>query len=227
MPPVLGNPLSSVAELLDAHSGRVLVALAGLPGGGKSTAATYLAAAVNRRMGPGTAVALGMDGFHLPKAALRAMPDPEAAFSRRGAPWTFDVLGLAGRLGQLRTGYRQDAVAWPEFEHAVGDPVENATLVAPEVRLVIVEGLYLLCRQQAWSRVSESFEAGWYLDTPLETALDRLIKRHQAAWNISRDEALERVARNDRLNALIVRDTRSAASALLPDQPLEFWSSLA
>lgn len=222
----IDSPLTATTKLLESQEGRVLVAIAGLPGGGKSTVASLLGQAVNRKWGAGTAVALGMDGFHFSKADLRAMPDPEAAFARRGAPWTFDVEHLAARLAALRHGYTSETVPWPEFEHGVGDPVADATLVGSGVRLVIVEGLYLLSRNGAWEQVSGQFDARWYLDTPMPDAIERLVSRHQQAWNISREKALERVAQNDRLNALIVQDTKPNATAILADQPLEFWSAL-
>ncbi|HSN11722.1 MAG TPA: nucleoside/nucleotide kinase family protein, partial [Propionibacteriaceae bacterium] len=56
-------------ELLDLSSSRArtLIGICGAPGAGKSTLATLLVDAVNaaRR---GTAVAVGMDGFHLAKS---------------------------------------------------------------------------------------------------------------------------------------------------------------
>ena len=63
------------------------IAIAGETGSGKSTLAAHLADAFNATHSE-PMTALGMDGFHLPKAVLRAMPDPDAAFARRGAPWT-------------------------------------------------------------------------------------------------------------------------------------------
>ncbi|CAK0868732.1 unnamed protein product [Prorocentrum cordatum] len=58
----------------------LLVALAGPPGSGKSTAA----AALGELLGE-ACVVLGMDGFHSPLAALRARPDAEEAVYRRRA----------------------------------------------------------------------------------------------------------------------------------------------
>lgn len=220
------NPVESLLGLLSDNQGRTLVALAGLPGGGKSTLATLLVDRVNALTAPGTAVALGMDGYHFPKATLRQMPDPEAAFARRGAPYTFDVQGLAARLKLVKSGYQSETVFWPEFEHAVGDPAEDATSIPPEARLVLVEGLYLLQDSEGWSAVRSQFDIAWYLDTPFEVALERLIRRHQQAWNISREAALERVAKNDRLNALTVLESRPNADALIVDRSLEAWNQI-
>ncbi len=208
-PPVLEQPVQRLLSLLRAGGPRRMIALAGLPGAGKSTLAARLAVAVNAQAGPGAIVALGMDGFHLSRAELRHLPDPDAALVRRGAPWTFDPDALARRLHDVRAAAGRAAVPWPGFEHKIGDPVEGAELVVPAARLVLVEGLYLLCRDDGWQAVHEAFDERWYLDTPLDLALARLSRRHQAVWGLSPEAAEARIAANDRLNAEIVR----AASA--------------
>ena len=205
------EPLQTLLARLTLDAPRALIALAGLPGSGKSTLAAYLAAEVNAIAGPGTMAALGMDGFHLPKAALRQMPDPEAAFARRGAPWTFDVPALVSRLHELRGAAGRSAVGWPGFQHEIGDPVEDALAVAPTTRLILVEGLYLLHSEDGWEELCSLWDERWYLDTPMETAMERLTERHRTAWGLTRAEAERRVAANDRLNAEIVARTRSRA----------------
>lgn len=209
MVPLLDDPVGRLLARLSSDAPRALVALAGVPGSGKSTLAARLAAEVNTALGPGTMAALGMDGFHLPQAALRRMPDPDAAFARRGAPWTFDVPALAARLRALRDAAGD--VPWPEFRHEIGDPVEGAQTVGPETRLVLVEGLYLLHPLDGWEALGPLWDERWYLDTPLEVAMTRLADRHIAAWGMTRAEAERRIAANDRLNAQIVARTCDAA----------------
>ena len=86
-PARLADPLGELLALLDsaphvAGTGqRLVVALAGLPGSGKSTVAHRWAQAINALRGANTALVLGMDGFHLPRAQLAQMPDPQAALS--------------------------------------------------------------------------------------------------------------------------------------------------
>ena len=211
MPPLLNNPTQTLLARLTPDAPRTLVALAGLPGSGKSTLAAYLAAEVNAIAGPGTMATLGMDGFHLPKAALRQMLDLDAAFARRGAQWTFDVPALVTRLHELREASGRSAVGWPGFQHEIGDPVEDALAVAPMTRLILVEGLYLLHSEDGWEELGPLWDERWYLDTPMETAMERLTERHRTAWGLTRAEAERRVAANDRLNAEIVARTRSRA----------------
>lgn len=215
-PPFLHDPVEHLLSALQrTPQRRWIVGIAGLPGSGKSTIAQALATAVNQAAGAPVAMALGMDGFHLTRAQLRAFPDPETALLRRGAPWTFDPQGLAQRLAVLRSQPMQ-TLTWPGFEHGVGDPVADALQVPPSVRLVLLEGLYLLHDDHGWN-LRGAMDACWFLDVPRDVAMARLAARHQAAWGITRDEALSRIARNDGLNAETVWRSRARADALVAD----------
>lgn len=212
MPYKLHDPVAHLLGLLVPHSGtperRILIALAGLPGSGKSTVAIRLAETVNTRARAGVMVALGMDGFHFSKVALARFPDPVEALKRRGAPWTFDAGALAQRLLDLR--HQETPVRWPDFEHGVGDPVADAITILPSARIVLVEGLYLLHDDHGWQH-AHLFDECWFLDVPMEVAMDRLVQRHMTANHQSREVALRRLAVNDRLNADIVQRSRERA----------------
>jgi pantothenate kinase len=218
--PTITQPAAQLLALLEAHpSRRTVVGIVGLPGSGKSTIAAQLAAEVNAQAGPGTVLALGMDGFHLSRAALAQLPDPAVALARRGAPWTFDPAGLAQRIAALRTASLEPAatpVLWPAFDHSVGDPQEDAVAIGPATRLVLVEGLYLLHRAHGWN-LHGLLDACWYLDVPMAVAMQRLVARHQAAWGLSVAQAEARLALNDSLNADTVALTRDRADGLLPN----------
>ena len=212
-PALLADPVGHLLTLLQAPSRRIVMGLVGLPGSGKSTTAARLADEVNVRAGAGTMVVLSMDGFHLTRAALARFPDPAAALRRRGSPWTFDPSALAHRLRSLREsppGAHQPAVKWPGFEHGVGDPVEDAVTVAPSTRLVMLEGLYLLHRSDGWN-LSGLLDECWYLDVPMDVALQRLADRHMATWGLTRADAEARIAVNDGLNAQTVLASRPLA----------------
>jgi pantothenate kinase len=218
---LLADPVGHLLTLLQTPSRRIVMGLVGLPGSGKSTTATHLVDEVNARAGAGTAVALGMDGFHLTRAALAQFADPAAAVRRRGSPWTFDAAGLASRLKALRevsSGADKPPVMWPGFEHGVGDPVEDAVTIAPSTRLVLLEGLYLLHRADGWN-LSGLLDECWYLDVPMDVAMQRLTARHRATWNLTQAEAEARIAVNDRLNAEIVLQSQERADRLVAGLP--------
>jgi len=207
--------ITRLLSRLNPDAPRALIALAGLPGSGKSTLADALATTVNAVAGPESLIVLSMDGFHLTKAQLRQMPDPDAALARRGAPWTFDLRALIARLRALRESAGDSDVFWPDFSHGVGDPVEDAQIVKAQAQVILVEGLYLLHQADGWDGVSEMFDERWYLDTPREIALERLARRHMSASGLTRAQAEARVALNDSLNAEIVSHSRQFADFLL------------
>ncbi|KAJ1756685.1 hypothetical protein LPJ54_006726, partial [Coemansia sp. RSA 1824] len=72
---------------------RLIVAVSGTPGSGKSLLSARICAEANRQAGKDADVCtvLPMDGFHLSRAQLLELPDPDEAQRRRGAHWTFDA----------------------------------------------------------------------------------------------------------------------------------------
>src|SRR3954454_20161878 len=109
-------------RILEARRGGWLVAIAGVPGAGKSTVAAAMAARV-----PG-AVVVPMDGYHLPRASLTA-----DGLARRGAPDTFDPDALRADLLRLR---QAGEGVFPSFDHAAQDPQPGAIVVPPGAPLV-------------------------------------------------------------------------------------------
>jgi pantothenate kinase len=230
LPPLLVDPVARLVSLCRAApvARRLVVGLAGVPGAGKSTRAEALVAQVNQVLGAGTARVIGMDGFHLTRARLAGFPDPAAALARRGAPWTFDPAALALRLRAIRdlpwqgadaaSAGAQPGLAWPGFSHGTGDPVEGAITIPASVRLVLLEGLYLLHRDDGWD-LSGLMDECWYLHLPLAQAMERLALRHMATRGIDRAQAMARIDGNDRLNAGIVAASRHRADWWIADQP--------
>lgn len=69
---------------------RILVGLCGVPGSGKSQLASHVESRLNVVAGKEVAIVVGMDGWHLSRAQLDTLPDPQLAKDKRGAEWTFD-----------------------------------------------------------------------------------------------------------------------------------------
>lgn len=225
----IADPVAQLLALLPAPGQpRVVVGLVGLPGAGKSTQAQAWARRVNAQAGAGVVQAVGMDGFHLRLAELAQLPPPHNELLRRGAPWTFDAAKLARSLQALHLQDGADSPAtvhWPAFDHAVGEPVEQAIAIDPATRLVLVEGLYLLLPEPPW-QLQGLMHPVWFLDEDMDTAMQRLVQRHCLSWDLSEAEALARIARNDRLNAEIADQTRSLAHALVAPVALDDFQPL-
>ncbi len=214
----LNDPIARLVGLARHAERRHIIGLSGVPGSGKTTLAARWLEGVRRAAGEGAMIVLGMDGFHLSRAELRALPNPDEAFARRGAPWTFDPAAMADRLRALHDGFRRSTVDWPDFEHGVGDPVEGAHRIPPEVAIVMVEGIYTALTGGDWGEVHAQFDEQWYLDVPWSEAAPRLVARHMSAWNMTEDKATRRAESNDRVNAELVERGRALANWLVYPQ---------
>jgi pantothenate kinase len=101
------------------------------------------------------------DGFHYTRAALSSFSDPDFAFRKRGAPFTFDVNALLQHVEALRkspvTACDEPELLFkaPSFDHAVGDPVPNAISISSRCRVVIIEGNYTLLNEKPWNRIAD------------------------------------------------------------------------
>ncbi|XP_050237512.1 putative uridine kinase C227.14 [Mercurialis annua] len=228
---------SSMDEIYDALAERILptaaaaynpnkkhiVGLAGPPGSGKSTIASEVVRRVNKLWPqkassfdsqvdpPDVATVLPMDGFHLYRSQLDAMENPEEAHARRGAPWTFAPNLLLQRLKQLRN---EGSIYVPSFDHGVGDPVEDDIFVSLQHKVVIVEGNYLIMGEGEWNDVSSMFDEKWFVDVNLDTAMERVLKRHISTGKPP-DVAKWRIAYNDRPNAELIIKSKNRADLII------------
>ena len=146
---------------------RLMVAIAGPPGAGKSTFAEAL---VRELTASGeSAVVVPMDGFHFDDVILQA----RGQRSRKGAAFTFDSAGLEVLLQRIRQ--RGEDVAIPIFDRALELSRAGAAIVSAETRFVLVEGNYLLLRDEPWCRLHGLFDFRVFLDVPISELQRRLL----------------------------------------------------
>jgi len=181
---------------------RTLLGITGAPGAGKST---YAAAELARR-GPAAAV-LPMDGFHLPQAELVRLGRRD----RMGAPDTFDVDGFVATLEALRTG---GDVRAPGFDRTIEEPVPDAIAIGAGIRIVLVEGNYLLHDRDGWERVRPLLDRVLFLAPDDDVRRARLVARH-VAFGKTPAEAEAWVARSDDPNAALIAATAARADEVI------------
>ncbi|MGN6611281.1 MAG: nucleoside/nucleotide kinase family protein [Angustibacter sp.] len=193
--------LADRLRVLSASAPRTIVGLCGAPGAGKST----LAAELVDELGPGVAVVVPMDGFHLANQVLRDL----GLADRKGAPETFDVHAYVAVLRRLVD--RTDPVVYvPEFRRELEESFASALAVPRDIPLVLTEGNYLLLPDGAWPRARALMDEVWYLDVDEHTRRERLVARH-CRHGRSRAEALDWVARVDEPNAVAIAATAPSA----------------
>lgn len=208
------HALTALAELARdalaaASADRVLIGITGSPGAGKSTLADALVATLNDAEGAGFAVHLPMDGFHLANRTLDAL----GLRDRKGAPETFDGWGFAALLARVKA--ETDHVVYaPGFERAVDEPVAAEIAVEPAVRVVVVEGNYLLLDVEPWRHVDDLLHETWFVEATEEERVRRLVERH-TAFGRSPEAALAWGREVDGANARLIEPTVARADLVV------------
>jgi pantothenate kinase len=185
---------------LDGGDKRLLVGIAGPLAAGKSTLATTLARDLCQAFprhgdaaGAEFAVAVGMDGFHLANSELNRL----GLNSTKGAPDTFDAYGFIALLRRLKTA-DEPVVYAPVFSRTLNESIGSAQPVRAGVRVVVIEGNYLLLPRPPWAEVGELLDYVFYLDAPDDS-------RVAEDW----------VRRSDEANAALIAATRHRADHVL------------
>lgn len=169
---------------------RLIVAIAGPPGAGKSA----FAEALLPLLPEGSAATVPMDGFHYDNAVL----DRLGLRERKGAPETFDFDGLRHMLERLR---KADAdVAVPLFDRKADTARAGAAIVGVETKFVLVEGNYLLLDESPWYGLAPLIDHAVWLDVP-RNELERRLVRRWLDHGLSREDAQRRALANDLPNA--------------------------
>lgn len=168
-----------------------------------------------------------MDGYHLSRAQLDAMPDPQNAHARRGAAFTFDAGKFLALVKKLRQPILPETrtLHAPSFDHAKKDPVEDDIPIAPSVRIVIFEGNYCSLNHGPWKEAAELMDELWFVDVDFQVARKRLIYRHVKA-GIAKDEeeAAKRADENDLVNGQEIIDSRLEVDEVVESKDDPEWA---
>ncbi|MEO3997367.1 nucleoside/nucleotide kinase family protein [Mesorhizobium sp. CAU 1732] len=194
------------ATLFRKASGRnrLIVAIAGPPGAGKST----LAEALLPLLPEGSAAIVPMDGFHYDNTIL----DARGLRPRKGSPESFDFDGLRHLLERLKRGDTEIAV--PIFDRTADLSRAGASIIAADTRFILVEGNYLLLDESPWYGLGPLFDHTVWIDVPRQELERRLVQR----WldhDHSQEAALARARSNDLPNADRVSANRRQADTTI------------
>ncbi len=201
--PTVGELAERARALADARGRRVLVAIAGAPGAGKSTLAEAVVAELGDR-----AALVPMDGFHYSQHVLQQLGRAE----RKGAPDTFDAEGLAALLARIRDA--SGPVYAPTFDRSIEEPIAAGTVVPAEADIVVVEGNYLLLDDDPWARLRGLVDEAWFIRIPRDERMRRLVERH-VRFGRTREAAEAWVATVDEPNAQLIEPSGRRADVIL------------
>lgn len=159
----------------------------------------------------GIATFLPMDGYHLTRAQLSAMPDPHTAHFRRGAAFTFDAPAFLTLVKKLREPLcpETETIYAPSFDHAVKDPVADDIPIAATSRIIVMEGNYLSLDKGEWSDAAKLMDELWFVHVDEDKARERLSRRHVEAGIVADAEAgRKRADENDLVNGREIMEHR-------------------
>ncbi|EAW10130.1 kinase-related protein [Aspergillus clavatus NRRL 1] len=215
------------------NDARLMIAISGIPGSGKTGLAGIMANRINQlysKQHPNSTIAtdIPMDGYHLTRAQLAQMPNPEYAAARRGAAFTFDgekFLRLVQALREPVTSESRSLYA-PSFDHAVKDPVDDDIAIAPTSRVIFFEGNYLSLNKEPWSTAAALMDELWFVEVDFETARKRLVRRHiQAGLAKDEAEADKRAMENDLVNGREIVENRMDVQEIITSHYDTRWNS--
>lgn len=160
-----------IAEAKLKASNRYMIAVAGPPASGKSTFAEKLCLLINQQGTKIISEVIPMDGFHFDNATL----DELQLRHRKGAENTFDSNGFIKMIEALHDS--NEVISIPLFDRAKDETVPDAKTISPAVKILIIEGNYLLLNTKPWSKVHKMYDFTVLLKPDIGTIKKRLIDR--------------------------------------------------
>lgn len=193
------------AALLQNSPQRFVLGVVGKPGVGKSTFTDYL----HEHLSDDAVAILPMDGFHMSNERLIDLGRRD----RKGAPDTFDLGPFAEILAEIRDG-KGEEIRFPIFDREIEASIPDAGVISAEVKLVIVEGNYLLHTQDGWEKIRSFLDESWFLVIDDELRLKRLIARH-IKFGKSPQDAEDWSRGTDEVNARLIEESKSEADLIV------------
>jgi pantothenate kinase len=167
---------------------RYLLGICGPPAGGKSTLSKWLADRINAQY-PATAVVVSQDGYHMTSDELKA----KGLQLKKGQPHTFHAQRFVDDVRRIKTTLNETIFA-PTYDRARHNPIEQGAAVVSSVRLIIVEGNYLLFRRYPWSELCKLLDETIYLNRSWKDCRPELIGRQLSKANRKGFNRSERLA---------------------------------
>jgi len=205
----LTKNIDATCQLVEMHaqqSGRIIIGIAGPPASGKTTLTQAVIETLNETHTGSVprASSIPMDGYHLDNVILEQF----GLLSRKGSPETFDAYGFCETIKKLPL--TDQVLYFPKFDRDKDLAVANAIPIHPKTEVIIVEGNYLLLKQDPWCHLAELFSATIFI-SPKRDVLEQRLQQRWEQHGLDRAAATQRIDQNDLVNAdMIIHHSKDA-----------------
>ena len=169
-------------RLLELGNGckRLLVAVAGPPGSGKTVFTTLLVATINAELGSENAVLVQLDGWHYPNDYLDTHEINQNGkivklSNIKGSPETYDTKIAYQFLKYIKHG---DQMSYPVYSRRLHNPIPDGGMMESKHQIAVIEGNYWLLQEDPWQRFQNLFDVRIFLSASREQLVDGLYQRH-------------------------------------------------
>lgn len=182
---------------------RLLIAIGGPPGSGKGRIASKVAKLVNQS-GISCSV-ISIDG------CSQASHNDTSSILPKSPGWTFKGAAAVDVVQQIQKQTTEANDIKSPFALHVEDVDSHALNVAGDASIVIFEGLYLLCEDLPWARISSMVNERWFVEIDPDVGRQRVIKRFlDTGFETDYEAACTRYDENDVFNAEFINRTSKA-----------------
>ncbi len=201
------SSISQVAQQIINHSAsqqRILVAICGAPGAGKTTFSNELQHLLTSGSSSLSTQTIAMDGFHFDNDALAQ----KGLLSVKGAPHTFDVTAFEDLLKNI-ANQQQDLWA-PAFDRNLEEVIDKALCIKQDSQVILIEGNYLLLKQPNWGNLKQYFDISIFIEVSQQELQKRLVKRWlDQGYDLA--SAQQKAIENDLVNGeLVIKNSHRA-----------------
>ena len=152
----------------------------------------------------------------------------EQLLARRGAPFTYCPQQLIHDLQHAKHTHHG---CFPVYDRSHHDPVSNALSLQPHHKIVLVEGLYLLCLDDPeWAPLHDIWHDTWHIQVSTKETERRLIQRHLHHWTDEKTQqfggsdqqaAARKAESNDLINAACIqRHSKQHANVIICNESI-------
>ena len=160
----------------DSGHGRVIVGIGGFPASGKTSLAKKMTASINSGHGGILAAHLPMDGFHFRNSVLNAEGNQDI----KGDLVTYDLRRFVEKLAEFQ-GEPFASMTAPDYIRLEHEVCDDVIAIGEEVRILIVEGIYVGYSEGVWDQARMLFDPLIYLDVVPAVCAKRIVSRNLEA----------------------------------------------